>query len=171
MIRKSLIPMLFVIVGVFFLGIGVQRMADAKAETEHSLQLAKRIKVVQAKESQNESTKKFKPVTGQTIGLLAIPRIHSELAIVEGTDPNELRKGVGHYKQSFFPGQMGQIVLSGHRDTVFRHLGELKVGDGLEVNMPYGKFTYTITTTKIVDANDTSIITLQHQHEELILTT
>ncbi len=93
------------------------------------------------------------------------------MAIVEGTDPNDLKKGVGHYKGSFFPGENGQIVLSGHRDTVFRHLGELKIGDDLKVEMPNGTFTYEIARTKIVDAKDTSIITLQHNEEELILTT
>ena len=69
------------------------------------------------------------------------------------------------------PSQNGQIVLSGHRDTVFRHLGELKIGDQLIVNVPNGSFPYKITHTKIVDSKDTSIITLQKDHEELILTT
>jgi sortase A len=108
---------------------------------------------------------------GDTVGLLAIPRIKAELAIVEGTDPDDLEKGVGHYKGSYFPGDKGQIVLSGHRDTVFRKLGELKLGDPLKVNMPYGSFTYEITDTKVVKSDDTSIITLQNKQEELILTT
>jgi sortase A len=111
------------------------------------------------------------PEMGDTVGLLAIPRIKAELAIVEGTDPDDLEKGVGHYKGSYFPGDKGQIVLSGHRDTVFRKLGELKLGDPLKVNMPYGSFTYEITDTKVVKSDDTSIITLQNKQEELILTT
>jgi len=37
--------------------------------------------------------------------------------------------------------------------------------------MPYGSYQYEITHTKIVDADDTSIITLQNDEEELILTT
>jgi sortase A len=102
---------------------------------------------------------------------LTIPKINAELAIVEGTNSDDLKKGVGHYKGSYFPNDHGQIVLSGHRDTVFRHLGELKIGDTLEVSMPYGSFIYIITRTKIVDSNDTSIITLQHKQEELILST
>jgi sortase A len=39
------------------------------------------------------------------------------------------------------------------------------------MEMPYGSFSYEITDTKIVKSDDTSIITLQHEKEELILTT
>jgi sortase A len=102
---------------------------------------------------------------------LKIPKIEAELAIVEGTDPNDLKKGVGHYKGSYFPAESGQIVLSGHRDTVFRRLGELEPGDIFEVQMPNGKFIYELTNTKIVDAEDRTIITLQNTKEELIVIT
>jgi sortase A len=76
-----------------------------------------------------------------------------------------------YFKGSFFPGENGQIVLSGHRDTVFRRLGELKVGDLLNMQMSNGTFQYEITNMKIVDEDDRSIITLQNEKEELILTT
>ncbi|MED1469287.1 class D sortase [Bacillus salipaludis] len=117
------------------------------------------------------SEKSKAPKIGDTIGLLSIPKISAELPIVEGTDPDDLAKGVGHYKGSYMPGNLGQIVLSGHRDTVFRHLGELKKGDTLKVNDSKGNFEYEITHMKIVKADDTSIITLQNKQEELILTT
>ena len=93
------------------------------------------------------------------------------MPIVEGTDPDELKEGVGHYKGSYYPNENGQIVLSGHRDTVFRKIGELEIGDTLEIQLPYGEFSYEIAHTKIVDADDTSIITLQNDNEELVLTT
>ncbi|ASB64468.1 Sortase A [Bacillus velezensis] len=37
--------------------------------------------------------------------------------------------------------------------------------------LSYGTFSYKISRTKIVSRNDTSVITLQHMREELILTT
>ncbi|MEH7483626.1 sortase [Neobacillus drentensis] len=54
---------------------------------------------------------------------------------------------------------------------MFRKLGELEIGDSLKMEMPYGSYTYEIIDTKIVKSDDTSIITLQHSKEELILTT
>lgn len=141
-------------------------------QTNASLETAK--KLVKANASSPEKAQTFSetpPDIGDAVGILDIPKIKAELAIIEGTDPDDLEKGVGHYKGSFFPGDHGQIVLSGHRDTVFRRLGELKIGDSLNMQMPYGNYTYEITHTKIVKADDTSIITLQNQEEELILTT
>ncbi|WP_411802011.1 class D sortase [Bacillus sonorensis] len=122
--------------------------------------------------SKNLKTKeKYTPKTGDVAGLLTIPAINAELPIVEGTDPNDLAKGVGHYKGSYYPDQNGQIVLSGHRDTVFRRAGELRKGDILRVDTGYGGYDYVIKKMKIVSKDDDSIITLQHEKEELILTT
>ncbi|MCM2531468.1 class D sortase [Neobacillus pocheonensis] len=181
---KSKFPLIIIFVGIIILGIGIWQIADVNTQTSSSLQKAKEIiaeKPVEAQEKNpnkgvnigaNKSTNNSTHlIVGDIVGILAIPKIKAELAIVEGTNPDDLKKGVGHYKGSYFPKDNGQIVLSGHRDTVFRHLGELKIGDTLEIKMPYGSFTYTITHTKIVDSKDTSIITLQHKQEELILTT
>jgi len=44
---------------------------------------------------------------------------------IEGTDEEELAQGVGHYTGTGCPGENKQILLSGHRDTVFRQFGEL----------------------------------------------
>jgi sortase A len=169
---KSKLPLLIILIGVIVLGIGIWQLIYGKLQTNDSLQKAKEL-VSRQTVNTHEGKKNDNPPpqTGDTVGLLTIPKIKADLAIIEGTDPDDLEKGVGHYKGSFYPGDAGQIVLSGHRDTVFRRLGELKIGDSLKMHMPYGNFTYEITHTKIVQSNDTSIITLQKQKEELILTT
>lgn len=168
---KSLLPFLFVVAGIIIIGLGVWQIFDSKQQTEVSLQEAKKIIKSQPQATSKKGDELYNPFVGETVGLLEIPRIDSELAIMEGTDPDDLEKGVGHFKGSYYPGENGQIVLSGHRDTVFRRLGELEIGDHLEVKMPYGDYEYKITSTRIVDADDTSIITLQKNEEELIVTT
>lgn len=159
---------LFILLGLGITGYAGYQILHSNIKAEQSLKEAK--VVVEAQEKQVDETT-FEPVNGEVVGLLSLPKIESELAIVEGTDPDELAKGVGHYKGSFYPEQGGQIVLSGHRDTVFKRVGELELGDELVMKMPYGEAAYEIVNTKIVDADDTSIITLQEQEEELILTT
>ncbi|MCL6572675.1 MAG: class D sortase [Bacillus sp. (in: Bacteria)] len=169
---KAKLPLLIIFAGLILLGIGLWQYTDTLVQTNRSLKEAKKIiaeQSVDASEKRDENSPP--PSMGDTIGLLNIPKIKAELAIVEGTDPDDLEKGVGHYKGSYFPSDQGEIVLSGHRDTVFRRLGELKIGDSLNMKMPYGNFTYEITETKVVQPDDTSIITLQHEKEELILTT
>lgn len=159
---------LFILLGLGITGYAGYQILQSNIKAEQSLKEAKGM-VEEQEVPVNEST--FEPVDGEVVGLLSLPKIESELAIVEGTDPDELAKGVGHYKGSFYPGEGGQIVLSGHRDTVFKRVGGLELGDELVMKMPYGEASYEIVNTKIVDADDTSIITLQDQEEELILTT
>lgn len=100
----------------------------------------------------------FQPETYEAFGILHIPKLDRSIVIVEGTDPDALDKGVGHVSSTVFPGQEEQIVLAGHRDTVFRNFEELEIGDTFIVEMPYGEYRYEIHDTEIVDAEDTSVI-------------
>lgn len=169
---KNKFPLLIILTGLILVSIGLWQFIDVKTQTQASLKQAKElIKDQPADVTKKRDENSPPPDMGETVGILAIPKIKAELAIIEGTDPDDLEKGVGHFKESYFSGDKGQIVLSGHRDTVFRKLGELKIGDSLQMEMPYGSFSYDITDTKIVKSDDTSIITLQHEEEELILTT
>jgi sortase A len=169
---KSKFPLLFILTGLILVGIGLWQFIDVKTQTHASLKQAKELIADQPEDAPKKREVNSKPPKmGETVGLLAIPKIKAELGIIEGTDPDDLEKGVGHYKGAYYPGDQGQIVLSGHRDTVFRKLGELEIGDSLKMEMPYGSYTYEIIDTKIVKSDDTSIITLQHNKEELILTT
>lgn len=164
----KILAIIIVISGLVVLGFGLWQLWDIKQQERISLEAAKEL--VQ-EDKPKVKKEEFLPETGEASGLLVIPKISAELAIVEGTDPDNLEKGVGHYKGSFYPEENGQIVLSGHRDTVFRKAGELELGDLLTMKMPYGEYTYEIVGTKIVSADDKSIITLQNSEEELILTT
>jgi len=107
---------------------------------------------------------------GEAIGKLIIPKMKAELPIVEGVDPADLLKGVGHDHDTLLPLDNGQTVLSGHRDTVFKGIGVLEVGDTLTVSLPYGDFDYRITKTYIVDAKDRTVI-VPHDSEILTVTT
>jgi sortase A len=170
---KSWLPIMIIIAGIVVLGIGIGQIMNVSSKTNGTLNKAKQL-VAKNQENPQKGDHQGENVPasiGDTIGILEIPRIKAELAIVEGTDEDDLEKGVGHYKGSSLPTEHGQIVLSGHRDTVFRRLGELKINDSLIIQNSQGSHKYKITHTKIVDSKDTSIITLQKQNEELILTT
>ncbi|MGN8842286.1 class D sortase [Niallia sp. HCP3S3_B10] len=165
------LSLLLIVGGVLFIGYGVFNIMDTKAQTENSLSEAKTAINKGNEKWVDKESDRFIPSIGDAVGLLEIDKIDGILPIVEGTDPDDLDKGVGHYKGSFYPNENGQIVLSGHRDTVFRRAGELEIGDELKIVLPYGEFSYQITSTKIVEADDRSIITLDDSKEELILTT
>lgn len=108
---------------------------------------------------------------GETIGLLSIPKLDREIPIVEGTDEDELSQGVGHYHDTGLPGQNRQILLSGHRDTVFRNFDQLEDGDEFHVKMEYGTYIYKIRDHEIVAADNTTVIDLSRKDEYLTVST
>lgn len=95
---------------------------------------------------------------GDRIGKLNIPVLNLTLPIIEGTDEDSLKKGVGHYSQSVLPGEADNCVLSGHRETVFAKLGKVAIGDLLIITSEAGTFTYKVSTIRIVDAQDRTVI-------------
>ncbi|TAA73322.1 class D sortase [Planococcus salinarum] len=99
-----------------------------------------------------------RPEKGENIGNLLIPKIEATLPIFHGSDEDELAKGVGHFADSVLPGENDNSVLSGHMDTVFRRLGEVGKGDLLTVETSAGTFTYKVRKTRIVDADDRTVI-------------
>lgn len=110
------------------------------------------------------------PAEGDNIGSLSIPVLKQELPIIQGTGADELKKGVGHFTQSVLPGEEGNCVLSGHRDTVFAKLGKLITGDQLIVQTTAGIYTYEIKDIRIVDKDDKTVI-VPADHAILTLTT
>jgi len=95
---------------------------------------------------------------GALIGSLIIPSLNYELPIYEGTSSKELKKGVGRFITSALPGEIDNCVLSGHRDTVFSKLGELVIGEQIIVKSDLGFFVYEVTETRIVEADDQTVI-------------
>lgn len=99
-----------------------------------------------------------RPLSGEKFGELYIPKLAATLPIFEGTDEEELELGVGHYEGSVLPGEKDNCVLAGHRDTVFRRLGEIGEGDKLILRTSLGEFEYVVNKVRIVDKEDRTVI-------------
>jgi sortase A len=59
------------------------------------------------------------------------------------------------------PGDRGTTAIAGHRTTYgapFRHIDELKKGDKITLDLPYGRFVYHVEKLKIVDDQDLSVL-------------
>lgn len=171
------IGILFIIAGVICIGVfGYQIIGHEQSQKQSLIQAEERIKqgANEQGEAGGEDTEKsieaFDADQDEAFATLEIPKLGKTLPIVEGTDPDSLQKGVGHLSNSVFPGQGEQILLSGHRDTVFRDFGELEIGDTFVVQMPYGEYTYEIRETEIVPEDDTSVIG-EMGEEVLVVTT
>jgi sortase A len=109
---------------------------------------------------------------GEGIGRIRIGDIDVDDVIVEGTDSGTLQKGPGRYPDTAFPGQGKTIGIAGHRTTYaapFRHINEVEDGDEIELEMPYGTFTYTVEKHEIVDPSQVEIVD-DVGYERLVLT-
>lgn len=103
---------------------------------------------------------------GQAVGRIIIPKIGLKMIVVEGTNEGDLAKGPGHYNAesgvaTALPGAGGVVGIAGHRTTFlqpFRHVDELKPGNNVYLEMPYGTFRYKIYYQKIVSQYDWSIL-------------
>ncbi len=97
---------------------------------------------------------KTTPGQYQKLGRIEIPRIRLKVSFGEGVYAKTLAKGPGHWPGTPMPGQAGNSVLSGHRNTYtrpFQRLDALKKGDKIVVTT--GKLqpvTYHVVKTTIV---------------------
>ncbi|HKW76964.1 MAG TPA: class D sortase [Terriglobales bacterium] len=87
-----------------------------------------------------------------------IKKIGLDAIVVEGASRKQLSEGPGHMKDTAMPGEPGNAVITGHRDTFFRHIYELNKGDEILVRRAGQVFRFAVTGKKIVYPEDMSVI-------------
>lgn len=102
------------------------------------------------------------PATSETALELNIPKLNLDQTIVQGTDLEALRLGIGQLLNGVNPGDAaGNLVLAGHNDVYgepFRYLDTLAVGDEFFIRTQTKVFTYRVSETKIVSPNDVYVM-------------
>ena len=96
--------------------------------------------------------------TGALIGSLDIPRLRLSAMIAEGDDDATLKVAIGHLPDTVLPWHEGNSALAGHRDTFFRPLQDIRVGDELRVSTLHGDFRYQVRETMVVGPNDVWVL-------------
>ena len=97
-------------------------------------------------------------LAGALLARLTAPSVHMEANVLGGSDDGTLSRGAGHIEDTPFPGQPGNIGIAGHRDTVFRPLRNIKVGDPLELATAEHTYRYRISKTLIVGPDDVYVL-------------
>ena len=91
--------------------------------------------------------------SGAAMGRIVIRRLGLSTLVVQGADQAALQLGPGHYASTAFPGQGRTVAIAGHRTTwlaPFRNLNQLRPGDRVVLDMPYGTFTYAVQYQRVV---------------------
>jgi len=98
------------------------------------------------------------PPYGSAVARIEIERLGLSTIVFEGTGQDVLSHGAGHLRQSPLPGQTGNVVVAGHRDTFFRELRDLKVGDQIKIETTSGSRNYVVEWTRVVHPDNTTVL-------------
>jgi len=121
-----------------------------------SRETLQRLRSQHLRSSSSPSTSR--PARGSVLADLEIPRIGLSVMVVEGTDEEVLRLGAGHLPGSGLPGRTGNVVVAGHRDTFFRSLRNVQVGDTIDLTSPQGTYHYRVDWTRVVASAETKAL-------------
>lgn len=111
------------------------------------------------------------PSIDKQFGTLKIENCSVDAKLFFGDGSIALRNGVGVYAGSFIPGYGRTILISGHNNTYFNGLKNVKKGDIVKIRTSYGNYEYRINKTGIAKADDKSAYDLNAQEENLIMYT
>jgi sortase A len=109
---------------------------------------------------------------GEALGRIEVKRLGVKSPFVQGADLSSLEAAPGHYVNTQLPGDGGTVGIAGHRTTYgapFRNLHEMRKGDEVVLKMPYGRFTYEIQGTKVVQPEAVEVLE-RGRREQLVLT-
>jgi sortase A len=132
---------------------------------------------IQYSMNQPTTTPTTLPVAGSAIPAdptITIPKINVhapvgyETSVVEANVQKALESGVVHYGNTAYPGQNGNLVIFGHSSNdwwepgnykfVFVLLDKLAPGDQFTIDYQSKRFTYEVTSLKIVVPTDVSVL-------------
>ena len=82
-----------------------------------------------------------------------------DLIVLAGGSGRTLAFGPGHLSASALPGQRGNSVIAGHRDTHFSFLKSLALGESVRVETADGhEHTYTVVDIDVIDSRRASLV-------------
>lgn len=105
-----------------------------------------------------ESTVRAILAPGTPLARLSVPRLAVEVVVAEGTDERVLQRALGHVPSSARPGENGNVALAGHRDTFFRFLEQLHVGDEMILESVSGRDAYRVEWAVVVEPAQVELV-------------
>jgi LPXTG-site transpeptidase (sortase) family protein len=98
------------------------------------------------------------PAVGSWLARLDAPSVKLTTTVLEGSDDATLARGSGHLEDTPLPGERGNMGIAGHRDTVFRPLRHVNVGDPMVLTTSDRVYRYRISKTLIVQPEDVYVL-------------
>ena len=92
------------------------------------------------------------------VGRIEIKRLGMSAIIADGIDVGTLLVAAGHVPGTALPGEPGNVVLGGHRDTFFRRLRDIRRHDTVSITTPGGTFNYRVDSTSVITPDQTDVL-------------
>jgi len=137
-------------VGLLALGYAAYVVADAKAYQAIEQRAFERARA--------DARRAAAPADGDSIGEIQIRRLGLKAVFAQGESAAILQRAVGHLADTALPGEAGNVVLAGHRDTFFRSLKRVRAGDAITLSTRDGEFAYVVESTAIVPPSDIQVL-------------
>lgn len=113
----------------------------------------------------------YAPEPEVVIGRIVIPRLGLDVPLNQGVTLNNIDNGPSHWPGSAMPGEIGNVVVAGHRVTntrPFRNIDDLQPGDEIRFEVGGAWTTYRVRAHEIVTPDqmriaaptDTPVVTL-----------
>lgn len=104
------------------------------------------------------------------VARLLQPRLGISQVVLAGDSGRPLAFGPGWAESSARPGEHGTTVVSGHRDTHFRWLKDLRDGDRLQLETTGGLRDYVVTGHRVADSRTERLATHAGEDQLLLVT-
>jgi sortase A len=107
---------------------------------------------------------------GDMLGEIQVPRLRLNAIVVQGDSSASLRRAVGHLSKSALPGEWGNVALAGHRDTFFRPLSDIRLGDEIRFKTRERSFEYRVESIEVVAPTEVRVLKSLTGHDLTLLT-
>lgn len=98
------------------------------------------------------------PKIDSVIGRIDIPSLDLSTMILEGDGERQFRLGAGHVPGTGLPGEAGNVVIAGHRDSFFRPLGRISRNDAIVLTTLAGSFWYVVESVEITGPGNVAVM-------------
>jgi sortase A len=108
--------------------------------------------------------------SGTWVARLEAPSVELTATVLEGSDETTLNRAAGHIEDTALPGERGNVAIAAHRDTIFRPVRNLRVGDPLLLTAADRVYRYRVTRMRVVEPDEVGVLDAM-DHSTLTLVT
>lgn len=98
------------------------------------------------------------PLAGEPLARILVPSGGVDVVAFEGIDAAVLDRGAGHFPGTALPGESGNASFAAHRDSFFRGLREVELGDEVLVETPETTLRYRVSETRVVEPTEVEVV-------------